>query len=234
MSGGPYEGGLASSSEKENKFLPSGEGPRGSSYGGVYLSWMSSILGHGLAGMSLWALARRTPGLRPLEQRAWLAGSAMAACLPDADALVKLPHRGPTHTLGFALGIGGLAALTAAGLGLRKEAPLIGLAGLLIVWSHAALDLLTGGGPDVALFRPFWNRDFHPIPGGLPLTSYTGEVGGLFGLLFDPGTMWAMLVEGAIFGSLFAATVVQRRRFEVALTLIGATLWTLSALAASR
>jgi membrane-bound metal-dependent hydrolase YbcI (DUF457 family) len=195
---------------------------------------MSSIIGHGLVGMSLWALARRTPVLRPLEHKGWLAGAAIAACLPDLDAFVGLPHRGPTHTLGFALGMGVLAALIAAAWGLRKEAALIGLAGLLIVWSHAALDLLTGGGPDVALFRPLWNREFRPIPGGLPLTGYSNDVGGLLGLLFSPWTMWAMLVEGAILGPLFAATLVKRRRFEIGLGLVGATLWILRALAASR
>lgn len=184
--------------------------------------------------MSLWALARRTPTLRPLERKAWLAGAAAAACLPDLDALVRLPHRGPTHTLGFALMLGVLAALIAAGLGLRKEAPLVGLVGLFIVWSHPALDLMTGGGPDVALFRPFWNREFRPVPGGLPLTSYTSDVGGLFGLLFNPWTIWAMLVEGAIFGSFFAATVVQRRPLAIALVLAGSALWILMALAASR
>src|SRR5438477_501672 len=99
---------------------------------------MSSILGHGLVGMSLWALARRAPILRPLEQKAWLAGAAISACLPDLDALLKLPHRGPTHTLGFAIGIGVLTALIAAARGFRREAAAIGLAGLMIVWSHPA------------------------------------------------------------------------------------------------
>jgi len=195
---------------------------------------MSSILGHSLAGMSLWALARRAPVLRDLEHKAWLAGAAIAACLPDLDALVGLPHRGPTHTLGFALGMGGLAALIAAVRGLRKEAALIGLAGLLVVWSHAALDLLTGGGPDVALFRPFWNRELSPIAGGLPLTSYSNDVGGLLGLLFNLWTLQAMLVEGAIFGPLFAATLARRRRVGIGLALVGATVWFLMALAASR
>jgi len=182
--------------------------------------------------MSLWSLARRTAPLRPLEEKAWLAGAAVAACLPDLDALVGLPHRGPTHTLGFALGIGLLCALGASARGLRKEAPGIGLAALPIVWSHPILDLLTGGGPDVAPFRPFWNREFPPQAGGLPLTSYTSDVGGLFGLLFNPWTIRAMLVEGAIFGSFFAATVVQQRRFAIGLALAGTAVWTLMILAA--
>jgi len=184
--------------------------------------------------MTLWALARRTTPLRPLQQKVWMAGAAVAACLPDLDALTGLPHRGPTHTLGFALAVAGLAALVAACRGLRRPAAAIGGAALVIVWSHPAMDLLTGGGPDVALFGPFWNREFRPLPGGLPLTSYTGEVGGLVGLLFSPSTIGAMGIEGAIFGPLFAATVIQRRRYEIGLSALGACVWILMALAASR
>lgn len=195
---------------------------------------MSSVLGHGLAGMSLWALSRRLPALQPLEHRAWLAAAAAAACLPDLDALVGLPHRGPTHTAGFALAIGAIAGLGAASRGLKKEALPIAAVFALIVWSHPALDLLTGGGPDVALFRPFWAREFAPLPGGLPLTAYTSEWGGLFGILFNPWTIWAMMVEAVIFGSLFAATVVRRRSLEIGLTLGAAVLWILLAAAASR
>lgn len=195
---------------------------------------MSSILGHGLAGMTLWSLARRTPALQPLERKAWIAGAAVAACLPDLDALLGLPHRGPTHTLGFAAGIGTLCALAAAACGLRKEAPALGLVALVIVWSHPLLDLLTGGGPDVAPFRPFWSREFPPHPGGLPLTGYTGDVGDLFALLFDPWTLRAMLVEGVIFGSSFAATVVRRRPLAIALALAGTAVWALMILASHR
>jgi membrane-bound metal-dependent hydrolase YbcI (DUF457 family) len=195
---------------------------------------MSSILGHSLAGMSLWALARRAPALAPLRHKAWLAGAAAAACLPDIDALLGLPHRGPTHTLGFAAGVAVLTALAAAARGLRGPAPMIGVATVLIVWSHPGMDLLTGGGPDVALFRPLWNREFRPVPGGLPLTAYTGSVGGLAGLLFDPWTVSAMMLEAAVFGPLFAATIVQRRPVEIALSLLGAGVWVALALAASR
>lgn len=184
--------------------------------------------------MSLWALSRRLPALAPLEQRTWLAAAAAAACLPDLDALTGLPHRGPTHTLGFALGLGLLTGLLAASRKLRREAPWIGGVFALIVWSHPALDLLTGGGPEVALFRPLWNREFQPLPGGLPLTAYTSEWGGLFGILFNPWTLWAMLVEAAIFGSFFAAAVARRRALQIGLTLGGCAVWGLLAAVSAR
>ena len=190
---------------------------------------MSSILGHGLAGMSVWALARRVPALREMEHKGWLAAAAAAGCLPDLDSLVGLHHRGPTHTLGFALGAAGLLAIAVAASGRRREALWIWPAFTLIVWLHPMMDLMNGGGPDVALFAPFWTRSFSPVAGGLPLHGYTTEVGGLLGLLFSPGTILGMMMEAAIFGPLFAATVVQRRSLEIVLGVSGALVWILLA-----
>ena len=186
---------------------------------------MSSVLGHGLAGMSVWALARRLPALRTLEHKGWLAGAAAAGCLPDLDSLLGLAHRGPTHTLGFAVAASALVAAGAAARGLRREAVWIWPAFALIVWLHPVMDLLSGGGPSVVLFRPLWDRPFAPIPGGLPLHRYTTAWDGLFGLLLDPGTLWGMMIEAAIFGPLFAATVVRRRSLEIALGALGALVW---------
>ena len=186
---------------------------------------MSSILGHGLAGMSVWALARRGPALKPLEHKGWLAAAAAAGCLPDLDSLLGLPHRGPTHTLGFALVAAGILAAAVAAFGRRREALWIWPTFTLIVWLHPMMDLMNGGGPDVALFAPFWSRAFSPFPGGLPLHGYTGDWGGLAGLLFNPRTMLGMMIEAAIFGPLFAATVVQRRSLEITFGLAGALVW---------
>src|SRR5438552_10607479 len=161
---------------------------------------MSSVLGHGLAGMSVWALARRLPALRPLEHRGWLAAAAVAGCLPDVDSLLGLPHRGPTHTLGFALAVSSLAAAAVAARGRLREGAWIWPTFAVVIWLHPVMDLLSGGGPRVPLFRPIWNHEFSPVAGGLPLHSYSTSFGGLFGLLLDPWTLWGMLVEAAIFG----------------------------------
>jgi membrane-bound metal-dependent hydrolase YbcI (DUF457 family) len=190
---------------------------------------MSSVLGHGLAGMTVWALARRLPALRPLEHKGWLAAAAAAGCLPDLDSLFGLPHRGPTHTLGFAVAAAALVALGSAARGLRGEALWIWPVFALAVWLHPLMDLLSGGGPPVALFRPLWNRSFEPVHGGLPLHRYTTSVGGLFGLLADPWTIWGMMVEAAIFGPLFASTVVERRALAITLGVLGALVWILLA-----
>ncbi len=184
--------------------------------------------------MSVWALSRRLPALRPLEHKGWLAGAAAAGCLPDLDSLVGLPHRGPTHTLGFAVAASAVLAAVLAARGQRREAAWVWPVFAVIVWLHPVMDLLSGGGPSVALFWPLGRHAFQPVAGGLPLHSYTTSVGGLLGLLLDPWTIWGMLREAAIFVPLFAATVVQRRPLAIALGAGGALVWVLSACAGAR
>lgn len=186
---------------------------------------MSSVLGHGLAGMTVWSLARRFPALRPLEHPGWFAAAAAAGCLPDLDSLVGLPHRGPTHTLGFALAASALLAAAVAAAGRRREALPLLATFAVIVWLHPLMDLLNGGGPSVALFTPFWNRPFAPVAGGLPLHGYTHDWSDLAHLLLESRTLQGMLIEAAIFGPLLAATLVKRRPLDLALGAIGTFVW---------
>jgi membrane-bound metal-dependent hydrolase YbcI (DUF457 family) len=195
---------------------------------------MSSVLGHGLAGMSVWALARRLPALRALDHKAWFAAAAAAGCLPDLDSLIGLHHRGPTHTLGFALATGGLVAAGLAVRGLRREAAMAGPAFVLAVWLHPVFDLLSGGGPQVALFAPFWWRPLTPVAGGLPLHSFTTAWGSLLDLLLDPWTVRGMAIEALIFGPLFGATVAQRHAARVGLAAVGSLSWVVFAVLAQR
>jgi hypothetical protein len=193
---------------------------------------MSSILGHGLAGMTVWALARKHPALRPLEHKGWLAAAAAGGCLPDLDSLIGLHHRGPTHTLGFALAAAGLLAAGVAISGRRREALWIWPTFALVVWLHPIMDLMSGGGPDVDLFWPLWSHGFRPFAGGLPLHSFTHHWGSLLDLLLDPWTVRGMLIEAVIFGPIYASTVVQRRALRVALAVLGASAWILLAVLA--
>ena len=186
---------------------------------------MSSILGHGLAGMTVWALARRHPALRSMEHKGWLAAAAAGGCLPDIDSLIGLSHRGPTHTLGFAVAASALLAAAVAATGRRREALWLAPTFTLIVWLHPVMDLLNGGGPSVALFAPLWFRSFAPVAGGLPLHGYTHEWSGLGHLLLESRTLQGMLIEAAIFGPLFAAAVVNRRPLDLALGAIGTLTW---------
>lgn len=103
---------------------------------------------------------------------AYLGGAAMVglAMLPDYDMKVPfVDHRGPTHTVLFALLVGSaLAALAALAAPERGSMATVGLAGFafavgtLSVLAHVAADLLTPMG-----VRPFW-----PVSG----TTYTLSV----------------------------------------------------------
>ncbi|ELZ01141.1 membrane-bound metal-dependent hydrolase [Natrialba chahannaoensis JCM 10990] len=79
--------------------------------------------------------------------------------LPDFDQRVPmLEHRGPTHTVGFALLVGILVAAAAAVL-VGQSAPFVGLGliafafavGTLAIISHLFADVITPMG-----VRPFW------------------------------------------------------------------------------
>lgn len=186
---------------------------------------MSSILGHGLAGMSAWALARSFPAFEPVRHRAWFAAAAAAAVLPDLDSLVGLHHRGKTHTLGFAVVTAGLIAGIAAASYRRREILWLWPAFTLIVWSHPVMDLLTGGGPTVSLFWPAWERTFEPARGGLPLHDFTHNWSDLPSLLLNRRTFRGMFYESIIFGPLSAAAVVQRKWLRFALASAGVVAW---------
>jgi membrane-bound metal-dependent hydrolase YbcI (DUF457 family) len=168
-----------------------------------------------------------------MEQKGWLAAAAVGGCLPDIDSLLHLPHRGPTHTLGFAFAASALLAVAAAAAGKRREAVWMVPVFTLVVWLHPVMDLLSGGGPDVVLFAPLWNHPFRPVAGGLPLHDYTTDVAGLWSLLFSPSTITGMMMEAVIFGPLFAATLVPQRWLQIALGLAGAVVWITFAVLAS-
>lgn len=92
---------------------------------------------------------------------AYLGGAAMVglAMLPDLDQRVPfLDHRGPTHTVLFALlvgaGMGALAVLAGRNQGSMATAGVASFAfavGTLSVLAHLAADVLTPMG-----IRPFW------------------------------------------------------------------------------
>jgi inner membrane protein len=101
-------------------------------------------------------------------------GAAVAvavATLPDADHWMPIAHRGPTHTVGFAVAVGALAGVaTAAGLSggegtaLLPGAPaafppwtpiFVGGAATLSLCSHLAGDAIT----------PMGIRPFRPVSG---------------------------------------------------------------------
>lgn len=91
--------------------------------------------------------------------------AVVAAPLPDVDQSLPIPHRGPTHTLAFAVAAGVVAALAAAAViatgavpsAPAWSAPFAGVVVTLTLCSHIAGDALTPMG--IQPFRPL--SEFH-------------------------------------------------------------------------
>ncbi|QLG47923.1 metal-dependent hydrolase [Natrinema halophilum] len=109
----------------------------------------------------------------------------MLSTLPDYDhRLPFISHRGPTHTIAFALlvgaGLAALAALLVDAASAFADAGVVGFAflvGVVSISSHLLADALTPMG-----IRPFWplsrrRYSFNVTTAGSPIANY-----GLFGL----------------------------------------------------
>ncbi len=131
---------------------------------------MPTVFSHPAAAIGAFPWFRRRLG----HPAVLLVGMALTV-LPDIDVIGfrfgiaygdLLGHRGLTHSLAFALVVGGLVAWPAARLS---------GAGLRVLWfyfflclaSHGLLDALTDGGLGIAFFSPFSNEryffDFRPV-----------------------------------------------------------------------
>jgi len=114
-------------------------------------------------------------------EMALLGGVLMAALgvLPDIDEYTELiPHRGPTHTVWFAIAVGAVVGLTAWALTTVIGAvdPLgaavqFGLLGSLAILGHLAGDIITPMG--VWPFRPLskWHYTFEITPAKNPAAN---------------------------------------------------------------
>ncbi|SRR5450432_359350 len=136
-----------------------------------------------------------------------LALFAAVSMLPDADVFLvamgasdagAIGHRGASHSLSVALGIGVLCAFAARRFGwpVMRTA----LAGTLAVASHALLDVLGFGGRGLMVFWPFsstrffspW-RVFPNAPRGIKLLSHAGLIELALELaIFSPITVYAL------------------------------------------
>jgi inner membrane protein len=116
------------------------------------------VFAHAVAAGALGAACYR-PGW---PARVWVLGAACAIA-PDADVAgvpLGLPpwstlgHRGLSHSVAFAVVLGGVAAaLSSPGSGVSFRRAWLYL--FLATVSHGALDALTDGGPGVAFWAPF-------------------------------------------------------------------------------
>ena len=123
---------------------------------------MPSVLSHPVVPIAL-GLAL---GPRVISRRL-LAAGAVAAVLPDLDVLAfrlgipyahEFGHRGPSHSLAFAILLGLVALTFAASLRAPRTAAFLFV--FAAAASHGLLDMLTNGGLGVALAWPISNERF--------------------------------------------------------------------------
>ena len=122
------------------------------------------LKGHLGVALAVYAPAGAWLLLADRAETALLGGVAVLALtmVPDCDTLTdRIDHRGPTHSLTFALLtgllLGTVATLLAPGLALELAAFAFAV-GVLAVVSHLLADVLTPMG--VRPFWPLWDRTF--------------------------------------------------------------------------
>ncbi len=171
---------------------------------------MSSVLGHGLAGLAVY---------QAVEQPARLPGGGFGvvlalglSLLPDLDVVGvilwpgQFAHRGFSHSLLFVAAVSGVLA------GLLHLDDWRGFPrawyGLFAVCAvHPLLDYLMARGPGVPFFWP-WDKTGYLAPiQFLPTAYYSHSFKGLAGLLSHGPTLKGMAIESAIFGPLLALTI---------------------------
>ncbi|MEW5911400.1 MAG: metal-dependent hydrolase [Thermodesulfobacteriota bacterium] len=166
---------------------------------------MSSVLGHGLAGLAAYQALQR-----PARLPGGLGGVALAlglSLLPDLDVLGLMAWPGLIHHRGFShspLFLAGVAAALALALSRGRWRRLLRLwAGLFAVaLVHLLLDYLVGRGPGVPWLWPWDHTGFLSPMEVLPGSYYARSLQGLVSLLDHGPTQHTMLLETLIFGPL--------------------------------
>jgi inner membrane protein len=170
-------------------------------------------IGHVAVGMAAarWASQSRpepSTGTLPAGMIGW----SLLSMLPDADVVgfslgvaygSPWGHRGATHSLAFAVGVGVLVALVARAC--RQPATRAGVLATLVVASHGLLDTLTDGGRGSALLWPFdETRYFAPV-NPIPVSPIGIRV-------LSPRGLYAAAIESLLFAPFLAYAWWPRRR----------------------
>jgi membrane-bound metal-dependent hydrolase YbcI (DUF457 family) len=111
-----------------------------------------ATIGHIAAGLALSRASTPRPDILAIGV------VTLAAILPDIDLLVGSNHRGPTHSIGFAV-VTAATVYAILGLAGHRRARLIGVLAGAAVLSHIVLDLLTAQSP-LAVLWPLTRREF--------------------------------------------------------------------------
>ncbi len=176
---------------------------------------MSSIIAHGLASLTVYEAAQK-PAALPSGWKGALLGFGLGV-VPDLDvlAMMALPelfnHRGPSHSLVFAWGLAGAAAVfirLGQGVGAWLRA---WLALGLVLSVHPLLDYLMACGPGIPFFWP-WSETSWLSPVQLvPTAYYARSLNGLASLLSHGPTLQGLAGELIIFLPLLALVLLIKK-----------------------
>ncbi|MBN2497988.1 MAG: metal-dependent hydrolase [Deltaproteobacteria bacterium] len=183
---------------------------------------MASLVGHELAALAAWEAGRQA-GWAPRGRALYLLPAALAAA-PDLDVLAgiisgQVAHRGPSHSLVFALGMAGLSALALAVLQRGREKKIEPLRLLAVLSAccclHPLLDILMARGPGVPLLWPFSDLGLLSPVQLVPTAYYARSLSGLLGVALS-GRTWAgvgleLLSLGALWPTAWALGQGRRR-----------------------
>ena len=170
---------------------------------------MASV-GHLMVGIAAGrAYLPRDASTKALVVTCWL--FALVSEFPDVDVIGfrfgvhyedHFGHRGATHSLAFAVLLGGLALLLSRAL---HQPPLrLTVAVFVLTLSHALLDTLTDGGLGCALAWPLSDARFFAPWRPLPVAPIGA------GMLSSRG-LWVLVVELCAFSPLVAYALWPRR-----------------------
>ena len=156
-----------------------------------------ATFGHLAAGLALSRAIPRRSGGRPPSW--WDTGVVVvAAAVPDVDFVLPLPHRGMTHSAGFAgaMALGVATAYLPSG---ARRAVAMGMLAALATSSHAVLDVLTGESGAEAAW-PMTDRPVALPSAPLPATPIGSELISRDGVFQAVGELaWSLPL--ALFGA---------------------------------
>jgi membrane-bound metal-dependent hydrolase YbcI (DUF457 family) len=182
--------------------------------------FMASVVGHAIGALSVWELGRRVDWA-PREQGAYLLPAALAIA-PDLDVVVGMlflpaglvSHRGPSHSLLFALGLalaGSLIWLAWQRLRQRETNWLKVFAVLFgCCLMHPVLDYLMGCGPPVPFLWPWLDTGWLSPVQLIPTAYYAKTPSGLLGVMIHPRTWAGIALELISLGGLWLAAHAKR------------------------
>jgi len=179
---------------------------------------MSSFMGHSLGAAACWKLLEpwATEARRP--ERTPLVAAVVLGALPDLDVVaaialkpfVHLQHRGPSHSLLAAVGLGLITGWIVTRLAPENKATRLLPAFFIVACIHPLLDWAMACGPPVPFLWPLTGKGWLSPVQFVPTAYYSHSLAGLLGLFTDPRSVVGALLEISVLGSMIVAFARRR------------------------